>query len=494
MDRVINRRDVLFVAVTFAIGIFVGALIADNTILKIILPIALFAVGIIFAIPCKKFWIGCLYFAMCLGIVAMTIDFAVSSAEHIEGRYDIEARVVSVDGSYCIAEDISIDGKGVKGKATFHTDNLKIGDLVSFNANVDTLNMDIFDTYSTSAFNDRVYYRFTAIENMTVVSGDLKFLERVRKRITAPMFKYMAEEDAGIAMSLFFGDKSRLNEVDAELIKGVGMSHVFAVSGLHVGFLTALIIFVMKKLRQSPKRIFVLTALALLAYGFLTGFSSGIKRAAIMGLIYLAAPLIKRKSDPVTALSAASIVILLTNPRELFDVGFIMSVSAVLGIILFQKPVCKLLCLNGKVQNKIYKYFADGLALTVSANIFLLPICFNVFNSFAVYMALSNLVILPLVTVSYVMVALAAICTAVFPFLGFLYFPSKYPIIVIRLIAELIYSFPLAVISVPALGAATACYVAGGLFVSRLNKLNYKIKLIVLAVLLLIGALLLLLV
>lgn len=490
MTKIINRRAVLFVTVALMLGIFIGGLVIDNLILTIVLPIAFFAVGLIFLLGWKKVLICAVYFALAAGTALYAADFHIGFDGEVNKNCSVTARVEKRSGKYFIVEDLLIDGEKYKGKARVITEeNLATGDIISFECTAKTLTRDIFDNYDNAAYSDRIYYELSPTAFLTAERGELKFFEKVKARITAPVYRYMEAEDAGIAVSLLFGDKSGLTEYDGEIIRGIGMSHVFAVSGLHVGFLTALIIFILKKLKIGPKASLVAVCVALIFYGFLTGFPAGIKRAAIMTVIYFIAPLTRRKADPVTTLSAACFIILFTNPRELFDLGFIMSVSAVLGIILFYKPIYSGLLRNK--TNKILKYSVGGIATTLSANILLLPIFFNVFNSVALYSVAANLIILPLVTVAYTMLSVASLFTAAIPPLGFLYFPAQYPLVLIRLLSGVVYSLPFAEISVSAMGAVSAAYLGACLFACPLNKSTYKTKLVATAVFAAAGILLL---
>lgn len=481
MDRIVNRRAVTLVTLSLMLGIFIGGLTAGNILLLAIIPTVLAAVGIVFLFGLKRPLICAAYLAVSVGILLFHIDCSLRFDGNLDGEYEVTARIESADGYYAVAEDLTFDGAEYKGRARVKGVDLRTGDLVSFRARVVTLSRDIFDAYDMSAYNDSVYYELTPTDGISAAAGKLKFFERVKRRITAPMYRFMDDEDAGIAASLFFGDKSGLTPSDGEVIRGIGMSHVFAVSGLHVGFMTAIVVFLMKKLKAKPAVTLAATLAVLSVYAILTGFPSGIKRAAVMSAVYMSAPILRRKSDNVTALSAACAAILATNPRELFDIGFIMSVAAVAGIILFYTPIYR--SLRGKIENKAWKWAAGGIAVTVSANILLLPVCFNVFNTFALYMVLGNLLILPLVTVAYSMVAVGALFSAVLPVTGFLFYPAQFPIVVIRLLAELIYSLPHAVLTVESMGAATVCYIAAVFFVCRLNKLPARTKLAGLSVL-----------
>ena len=106
----------------------------------------------------------------------------------------------------------------------------------------------------------------------------------------------------------------------------------------------------------------------------------------------------------------------------------------------------------------------------------LLPVCFNVFNTFAIYIAISNLLILPLVTVAYTMLTAAALVTVIFPFAVFLYYPSQFPLITVRVLSKALYSLPYAVLNVQSLGVLTAFYIFAAVVLCRLVKYPNYVK------------------
>lgn len=475
MKPPVNRRPLLFVTLALMTGIFAGGLVSGNLLLTVILPTAIAAVGLILLIGFKRSLLAAICLAFAFGTAIFNLDFALSFGGEAEGEYEVEARVELVKDGYFLADSLVFDGTEYKGKArVYYYGEVEEGRTVKLTGIVSTLEIDLFDTYSSSAFNDGIFYEITPESEMVFGETKFTFLEKVKKRITDPMYEYMSAEDAGIAAALVLGDKGGLTAEDSETVRGIGMSHVFAVSGLHVGFLMGIVLFIAKLLKLRPFPTIVFSAVFLLLYGFVTGFPAGIKRAAIMSLLYMAAPLFRRKSDNVTTLSAACFAILVTNPTELFDIGFIMSVSAVAGIILFYKPIYSFLA--WKTPSVVWRKLSQALALTVSANVLLLPVCFNVFNTFAIYMAISNLLILPLVTVAYTMLTAAALVTVIFPFAGFLYYPSQFPLMTVRVLSKALYSLPYAVLNVQSLGVLTAFYIFAAVVLCRLVKYPNYVK------------------
>lgn len=470
--KVVNRRVATFSALALAFGIFIGGIVDGNNILTICIPLAIAAAGMLFLFG-KHPYAFVFYLCVALGVSLFAIDAnAVKIAD--EGEYEVTARVVKAGENYCIADDVSFDGAFYRGKIKINTsENFSAGEEILFFTEIDVLNFDPFDSYSCWLYCDGVYYEADA-SAVSVVGNKRKFFEKILDRMSASMYQFMQKEDVGIAKSLLFGDKSDLTADDNATIRGIGLSHVFALSGLHVSFLMGIILFIAKKTKLNKKLTIALSIAVLFVYGITTGFPSGLKRAGIMTLCYLIAPFLKAKRDPLNTLGTACLIILATNPRELFDLSFIMSVSAVLGIVAFYKPIASFI--GGKRCGAIRKRFAEGTALTLSANVFLFPVCCNVFNSIAVYSVVANLVLLPLVGAAFSCLAVAAFLSLIFSGFGVLYYPAQFLVIGIRILSEFIYSLPYATVGVPALGVSSALYVLSAVVVSRFIKLGVKTK------------------
>ncbi len=475
MPRILNKRIIVFCVIAFCLGIFVGGLIFSNLYLTIIIPIALLLLGIIFYLFFKKILLLVLLFTFSLGCVSYVIDYKINVKE-IDKTCEISGKVVESVGKNLVLSDLTIEGKKYGGKVLLKRSEAKVGEQITYFGAIKTMDFSVFDTYAMSYYNDDVFYESTQFYSKEISKAELDIFEKIKGKITRVLSRYMADEDTGIVKSLLFGDKSSLRDEDNVLIRSAGVSHIFAVSGLHVGFLIALLIFVLKKLRINPTVQFFAVVLSILLYGFLCNFPGGLKRAGIMAIVYLLSSITCNKNDPLTTLSLSVFIILIINPLELFDLGFLMSVSAVFGITLFYKPIYKFL--SFKFKNKIYLFVAGSVALTLSANIFLLPISFNVFNTFSVYMVLSNLIIVPLVTIAYSSIISVAFLSLIFEGFGIFYVPLKYTIIAIRAVCKVVDTLPFSTISLPSMGIFTAVYVASFVILSKFIMIKPKYKVI----------------
>ncbi len=180
----------------------------------------------------------------------------------------------------------------------------------------------------------------------TVVKGaevDLSgvFL-RVRLFLSAQMDRIFGPS-AAWPQALLLGERDKLSEDTRRAFSDLGIAHVLAVSGLHVGLLGGMLLFLLRKLSVSPRaRLAVLTVL-LLGYCALLDFSHPVCRAAILLIMGEGRHVVRRSGDMLTTLSAALILLLLLSPLSLFSAGFLMTFCAVLGIILLSRPISRCL-------------------------------------------------------------------------------------------------------------------------------------------------------
>lgn len=141
-------------------------------------------------------------------------------------------------------------------------------------------------------------------------------------------------DEAALPMALLLGIRDELPDEEQNAFSNAGVAHILAVSGLHVSLLAGALILLCKKIHLSPKCILFSVSAFLFLYCALLGFTAPVVRASVLTFLLLLSPLAKRRTDPLTSLSAAFILLLVIRPTDLFTMGFVLSFSAVLGIIL----------------------------------------------------------------------------------------------------------------------------------------------------------------
>ncbi|MEX0719815.1 MAG: DNA internalization-related competence protein ComEC/Rec2 [Balneolaceae bacterium] len=167
-----------------------------------------------------------------------------------------------------------------------------------------------------------------------------------REKALSLVEKNFTKRTAPIAKALLLGYKQDLDSESKTAFARAGLSHIMAVSGLHVGFIVApfwviIPFFWTKKYGSQIGLIFLI--LILLTYAGITGFSASVMRASVMAVFLTYGKLFYKINDSINLTAAAAIVLLIINPSQLFEIGFQLSFSAVLIILLILPVIQNLL-------------------------------------------------------------------------------------------------------------------------------------------------------
>ncbi|GAB3532813.1 ComEC/Rec2 family competence protein [Pontibacter brevis] len=206
--------------------------------------------------------------------------------------------------------------------------------------------------------------------------------------------KVEARREYAISSALILGVKDELDNSIRSAYASTGTMHVLAVSGLHVGLIYLVLVWLFRHVAPS-RRQRVLQAVLILAllwtYAFLTGLSPSVLRAVVMFSFVAVGTAIKRQTNIYNTIAIAAAVLLLLNPYNLKEVGFQLSFLAVLGIVYLQPKLYQLLEVNNWVLDKVWMYFT----VAVAAQIATLPLGLFYFHQFPVYFWFANLVVVP---------------------------------------------------------------------------------------------------
>lgn len=279
----------------------------------------------------------------------------------------------------------------------------------------------------------------------------LRFLPaRLAHRISELLDACLPEDAAPFAHALLLGDASHLDYETDTALKISGIRHVAAVSGLHVGILYGLIAFLTGKRKY-------LTALlgfpVLFLFAAVAGFTPSVTRACAMIALMMVAELFSKEYDPATALSFAVLLLLLGNPFCVVSVSFQLSVASVAGILLFYSGLYRYLTKGlDRLPKKCFRarlsrWAAGSLSVTLSAMVLTTPLSARYFGCVSLISAVTNLLTLWAVTVTFY--ALAAVCalgTVSLPAGAFLGSLAAWPIRYVLWMAGALSRFPLAAV------------------------------------------------
>lgn len=443
-------------------------------------------------------------------------------AEYDDSRYYImenafknkaEADITGVVYNYLQKEnsrqlylkDVSIHIKGTE--EIYRLENILVysdGEQVFKPGNNLQIKGDIFKLETPSnpgQFNQKEYLRekniyYTANANSVILSGNsesiyykfLSYIMDIKQRFASVYKTALPEKECGIITAMLLGDKTAMDIDIKNLYKQSGISHMLAISGLHISilgmavynFFKGIIVFavmlagfIFKNRENTLKYIRVTSVLAstsrvmpvifsivfLYAYSLLTGSGISVQRAAIMMSFMLAAPLISRSYDTLSALCASAVIILLKKPFAVFSCSFLLSYGAVAGVAIIYpflknaytqnsrsksfynkhmeymqrfKKFLKTINKDGHMPVKKRKYVlmslkyllyfiygkvTDLLLTSLSVQIVTLPVILYFYYEFPLYSILINIILIPLMP-------LIVITAAAGGLLGLLFMPA----------------------------------------------------------------------
>ncbi len=221
---------------------------------------------------------------------------------------------------------------------------------------------------------------------------------RWREQLKRKILKQMPDEKiGGLVVAMLLGDRSGLSQATKESFRKSGLSHILAISGLHIGiiylFLCSLLSFF--DLLPSGKTIrTILILLVLWMFAFITGSSPSVCRAVMMISLISLGKLFFRETSGLNLLATTALFLLIVDPRVLFQVGFQLSFSAVAGIMILT-PLLTEAC--HRRFSKIKPGRFDSICVCISAQVFTAPLIFWHFGTFPTYFLLANALLLPLV-------------------------------------------------------------------------------------------------
>ncbi len=254
-------------------------------------------------------------------------------------------------------------------------------------------------------FDYRNYLYKNGITGIVYVSSinDIKILEpnknhiksiifNIRKVIDNQIEKLHQQDAEGLLKGLVLGDKSEISyETQAEFINS-GVAHVLAVSGQQVGLIALIFIIVFGRFNLYLRTI--LTIISIFIFLIITGSQPAVLRATIMATVFFVAYLTNRDTNPFNAISIAALLILIFNPNDLFDPSFQLSFGAVLSTIIFY-PIMNNELSKLNIKNKNLKLILQLFILSLTAQIGIIPITNIYFGQISIVSLLSNLIVIP---------------------------------------------------------------------------------------------------
>ena len=251
--------------------------------------------------------------------------------------------------------------------------------------------------------NKNVFWQFIFTAKINILNRLQKYIGNNRDRL-------------GIAEALLIG---YTNDLDKDLVQAytnTGVVHIIAISGMHLGLIYVLLVWIFGKIPfiKKMKGVQVVLVLACLwLFSILTGGSASVCRSAVMFTCIAIGNAFFSKSSMYNSLAASAFLMLCYNPYYLWDVGFQLSYLAVIGIVTLQMPIYNWLYIKHKWLDAVWKLIAISLA----AQIFTFPICIYYFHQFPNLFLITNIIAVPLSSAILYGILILLVCSGL-PYAG----------------------------------------------------------------------------
>ena len=316
-----------------------------------------------------------------------------------DGRIRFSANMISAENT---KEKFQLNGK-VMVFAKGDKADISYGDLLSFKTvlTLPTKSMNVggFDygnylktqgihaiceTYDFSIVNNGVYEKASPL-----VVGIFNIREFLLKKCDT----YFDKETSPFIKALLLGYDSDMSATTKNTISRSGISHVVAVSGMHLSIFMSILGFLTYKIKGKHRRIIIscLNILVAVFITILTGFSPSVKRAALMLIILNCANIVYRENDSLQALAFSVLILMLANPFTILDPSLSLSAAAVVGIIFLSERFTE------KLTFIKIKMIREIIAFSLSAQISTFLLSAYYFKSISVLGIITNILILPII-------------------------------------------------------------------------------------------------
>ncbi|MBD5131413.1 MAG: ComEC/Rec2 family competence protein [Clostridiales bacterium] len=476
MNTPINFRAFLIVALSVTAAVFCVYAYAFSRAVGIVLGcILLCAICAELAVSILKFRREKVrlrvVLAFALALIASTSAFSVGCAninawarsQEQGGSQAVIGRVCYVDvrsGEYRVdLDELTLGGTKADGvlRLSFDPDisaiaeSITMGDRIAFGANVKINELYEDGEINGSAYRSDIrYYATITDDNVSIMRGNPKPLERFLQALHGLYLDNMGEKYGNIAFSMITGDKHSLDGDITDYFSAAGLGHIMAVSGLHIGFLTIVLNLVLCKVGKKIR--LPIIGAVLLAYTVMADFSPSVVRAVVMAFASSVALIVGGRHDILSSLLCAFSLILAVKPLYLFEAGFLLSFGAILGIAMFANMIGRALRRHG-ANNKV----SSAISASVSVSVGILPAEVYFFNQFQLTAVLANMILLPYVSVVFISIFVLTPIAAI-PGCGAVLIACKYLLIPLDYISFGLAQIPYGVLYIKSRAAVFACY------------------------------------
>ena len=443
------------------------------------------AAGFSSRLPAWLFGVGATGAMLAIGLFVITCDKAVETPRWSGRKVACEAQLLEVPYmggvatralAYVVADDGSVAGERSEGRVNIYFANsveaeaLRVGEKVRFEAVIENPR----NAGNPAEFDVERYMRLKGVSGsvflpiggwQSVGMGNVSLQMRALALRDDIVKMYERQGFEGNALSLLaafsVGEKRGFSQELKEVYSDAGVSHLLALSGLHLGLFYMVVVTLLGFAGGSRKWYIARELLALLllwVFAFVAGLIPSIVRAAVLFSLVSVGRCLRRDSSSLNSLAFAAMVMLLFSPRLLFDISFQLSFSAVLAIILLTPWLRELFGCNKR--GRLYRSAVSLLAVSFSAQVGVLPFVWYYFGTFPLYFLFANLLLVPLATVLMTLVIQLWVTVPVPLVQQCIAWLLSWLLAFMNGVVEFVASLPAASVMLPQVSVAGACFTA----------------------------------
>ncbi len=410
----------------FIFGLLMAKYFVNFSILHIIFVAIIFAIIIFICIKFKFYKrLVILNLAFLIGVFYFIGGANIFMQDEIAGDVQILGRIKSAnyyqDYDSYILDDVKINGENKNFSISimvYGETDIDIGSIITFSDKLETVNLfDEDDAFSTYYYKlNALYKSYINYENITnIESGYIKLNESIVQSFYEYLTTICNKDMAGFITCVIFGDKTNVaSDIESAYFES-GMSHLLAVSGMHIVILVSIITFFLNKLHTKKWINFLVIFFPLIFFVYLCDFAPSVVRALIMSLIVSLGEVFGKKYDRLNSIALGAMIILCVKPLYIFDYGFLLSFICIFCIFTLTKPFTKMF------QKLGAKKCSSALGLTLSVQLGLIPLLMTISESFNIISLAVNLICVPLFEFAFVLTLVVVPLCVIMPFLSFLF-------------------------------------------------------------------------
>ena len=283
-------------------------------------------------------------------------------------------------------------------KKSQQIDKINYGDLIYLEGKLEI--PKIATNYK--GFDYRQYLKTKKIQGI-VIADNVKILKakyknnliyQMQKKIKAIIKEKLPSETGDLLLAILLGDKKDLSEQIQINFKNSNLSHMLAVSGAHVSYIIVGLTYITQNSIMGKRKARVFCIFFLIIFMAITNFTPSVTRACIMAILTLVSEILYKKADIYTNISISALIILLYNPYSLLDLGFKLSFGGTIGIVIFMRFIKK-----KQEEPKLLNYIKQMALVSICANIIIIPIIMNNFNTVSLTFLVSNILASPILAI-----------------------------------------------------------------------------------------------